>query len=124
MKPDDMEYGESIKTWNVELDGQQYSFRFVHQFWTGEKSYYINEELIKHVPGSLLSSASLASDVPINVGTHEGKFKFRAVDRVAFYDLYIDGNKIEGEEKNALRMPIWMIVLLCLGLLAVAYLSS
>jgi hypothetical protein len=119
-----MAYGESIKTWNVELDDQQHSFRFVHQFWTGEKKYYINEELIKHISGSLLSSASFASDVPINIGTHEGEFKYRAVGRVAFYDLYIDGNKIEGEERNALRAPVWFIAFLLLGLLVVGVLSS
>lgn len=118
-----MKYGETIKTWTVVLDGKEQSFRFKHQFWTGEKEYFINDELIKHVPGGLLQSASFSSDVPFHIGVHEGKFKFRAVGRVTFYDLEIDGEKIEGEEKRALRLPLWVAGLLLLALFTIAALS-
>lgn len=121
MDLDNMKYGESIKVWNIELDGKLQTFRLEHQFWTGEKNYYINDERIKNVKGGLLQSASFAKDVPFNVGTHEGKFKYRAIGRAVFFDLVIDGNKIDGEEKNALRMPIWVIVLLILVVVAIGF---
>ncbi len=124
MDLDNMKYGESIKTWDIELDGKPYTFRMEHQWWTGEKSYYINDELIEHVDGGFLQSASFGKDVTFNVGSHEGKFKYRAVGRAVFFDLVIDRNKIEGEEKNALRFPIWLAVLLLLGILAIAFLSG
>ncbi len=124
MDLDNMKYGESIKTWDIELDGKLQTFRIEHQFWTGEKKYYINDEMIKHVEGGFLQSASFMKDVPFNIGTHEGKFKFRAVGRLTFYDLIIDGKEIEGEEKNALRFPIWILVLLLLGIGAVAWSSG
>jgi len=124
MDLENMKYGESIKLWNIELDGQAQSFRLEHQWWTGEKKYYINDKLIEHVAGGFLQSASFVKDVSFNIGSHEGKFKFRAVGRVVFFDLVIDGNKIEGDEKNALRAPIWLIVLLLLGLLAIAWSSG
>ncbi len=43
--------------------------------------------------------------------------------RVVFYDLYVDGKKIEGEEKHALRLPMWAIVLLIMVLFLIAFLS-
>jgi hypothetical protein len=124
MNLDDMKYGESIKIWNVELDGQPQSFRLEHQWWTGEKFYYINDELIEHVESGLLQSASFTKDVPFNIGTHNGKFQYRAVGRIVYFDLIIDGNKIDGEEKNALRFPIWVMALLLLGLLVIGWSSG
>lgn len=124
MDLENLKYGESVKVWNIELDGKPQSFRLEHQFWTGEKSYYINDELIEHIDGGLLQSASFGKDVSFKLGSHEGKFKYRAIGRAVFFDLVIDGNKIEGEEKNALRFPIWLAVLLLLGVCAMAFLSS
>lgn len=124
MNLDDMKYGESIKVWNIELDGKPQTFRLEHQWWTGEKFYYINDELIEHIEGGFLQSASFVKDVPFNIGTHEGKFKFRAIHRLVFFDLIIDGNKIDGEEKSALRLPIWAIALLCLGIVAIGMMSA
>jgi hypothetical protein len=124
MDPENLKYGESIKTWNVELDGKPTSFRMEHQFWTGEKRYYINDELIEHTKGGFLQSGSFIKDVTFNVGNHTGKFKYRAVGRVVFFDLVVDGNKIKGEEINALRFPIWVAALLILAMLSFAYASG
>ena len=118
-----MKYGETIKRWNIDLDGQQHTLRFEHQFWTGEKKYYINDELVEHVPGSILQSASFAKDVPFTLGTHQGVFQLRALGRMVFYDLVIDGETIAGEEKSALRLPLWVITLLIIGLIYLALFS-
>ena len=118
-----MNYGETHKHWNATLAGKEHSFRFEHQFWTGEKKYFVNDELIKHVEGNLLQSASFGSDVPFDIDGHNGVFQFRAIGRLTFYDLYIDGSKIEGEEKSAMRLPPWAIVLSLLVLLAIAGLA-
>lgn len=118
-----MNYGDAVKTWDVELNGESHRFRMEHNFWSGEKKYFIDDELVEHVSGSLKASASFARDVPFNVGGHLGKFQHRAVGRVVFYDLYIDDRKIEGEEKRAMRMPPRAIVLLLLALLVIAGLS-
>lgn len=112
-----------MKTWEVELNGETHHFRMEHNFWSGEKKYFIDDELVEHVSGSLKASASFARDVPFNVGGHLGRFQHRAVGRVVFYDLYVDGKKIEGEEKHALRLPVWAIVLLIMVLFLIAFLS-
>jgi hypothetical protein len=121
MDLDNLKYGESVKIWHIELDGKPYTFRLEHQWWTGEKSYYINDDLIEHVDGGFLQSASFAKDVTFNVGSHTGKFKYQALGRAVFLNLVIDGNEIKGEEKNALRFPIWVAVFLFLGLIAIAW---
>jgi hypothetical protein len=118
-----MKYGDAVKTWEAVLDGKEHTFRFEHNFWSGEKKYYINDQLIEHVPAGLKQSASFGSEVPFNIGSHQGKFQHRAVGRVVFYDLYIDGDKIKGHEKHALRMPVWAFVLLIVLLLLLAWVS-
>lgn len=118
-----MKYGDAVKTWEVELDGKHHRLRMAHNFWSGEKKYYIDDELVEHVPGSLKASAAFARDVPFTIGSHSGKFQHRAVGRVVFYDLYVDGKNIEGEEQHALRMPVWVLVLLILLLFLVAFLA-
>lgn len=118
-----MKYGDAVKNWVVVVDGKEHHFCLKHNFWTGEKKYYVDDEMIKHVPGSISASASFGSEVPFNVGSHQGKFQHQAVGRVVFYDLYIDGEKIKGEEKNALRMPIWAAVVLFILLFLIAWLS-
>jgi len=118
-----MKYGDAVKTWAVELDGKVHRLRMEHNFWSGEKKYHIDDELTEHVPGSLKTSASFARDVPFTIGSHSGTFQHRAVGRVVFYDLYVDGKKIEGEEQHAMRLPPWAIVLLILALLVIAGLS-
>lgn len=118
-----MKYGDAVKQWVVVLDEKEHTFRLEHNFWTGEKKYFIDDELIKHIPGSISASASFGDDVPFNVGAHRGKFQHRAVGRAVFYDLYIEGEKIRGEEKHALRMPIWAGLLMLLLLFLIAWLS-
>ena len=118
-----MKYGDAVKTWEVKLDGKAHVLRFEHNFWSGEKKYFIDDEMIKHVPGSLLASASFADDVPFNIGTHQGYYRHRAVGRVVFYDLFIDDEKIKGEEMHALRLPIWAFFLLIGLLFIITWLS-
>ena len=118
-----MKYGDTVKTWTVELDGKAHRLRMEHNFWSGEKKYFIDDEPIEHEIGGLKASASFAKDVPFNVGSHAGKFQHRAVGRAVFYDLYVDGENIKGEEQHALRMPPWLFVLLILLLLLIAYFS-
>jgi len=118
-----MQFGDAVKTWAVELGGEAHQFRMEHNFWSAEKKYFVDDELLEHVPGGLKASASFVKDVPFNIGGHLGKFQHSAVGRVVFYDLYVDGKKIEGEEKHAMRMPPWAIVLLILALLVIAALS-
>lgn len=118
-----MKHGDAMKTWTMELDDREYTFRMEHNFWSGEKKYYIDNELIEHVEGSIKASTSFTKDVPFIIGNHQGLFQHRAVGRAVFYDLYIDGQKIKGEEKHALRMPIWAAVGLFLLLLLVAFVS-
>lgn len=118
-----MNYGETHKTWLVELDEKEYSFRFEHQFWTGEKKYFINNELIEHIQGGLMQSASFANDVTFTIGSHKGKFTHRAIGRATFNELFIDENKIQGEEKSALRFPLWVFVLLLIGLVSIGFIS-
>lgn len=115
-----MKYGETHKTWHIELDGQAYAFRLEYQFWTGEKKYFIDNKLVEHVPGGFLKSASFASNVPFTIGNHNGKFQHRAIGRAVFFDLIVDNEKIEGEEKSALRLPLWMIALLMIILIFIA----
>lgn len=116
-----MKYGDSIKRWSVELEGKIHSLRMEHNFWNGEKKYYIDDELIKHVPGNLAEASRFASDVPFNIAGHRGEFRHRAVGRVVFYDLYIDDKKISGEEKNAARLPLWAALLMIALLLLLAW---
>ena len=118
-----MNYGDAVKTWEAVLDGEKHVFRYEHNFWSGEKKYFIDDEMTKHVPGSLMVSASFADDLPFNIGAHQGKFRHRAVGRVVFYDLFIDDEKIKGEEKHALRMPLWAFALLIFLLFIIAWLS-
>jgi hypothetical protein len=118
-----MKYGDSVKTWEVVLGDKKHTFRFEHNFWSGEKKYFINDQLIEHVPAGIKQSASFGSEVPFNIGSHQGKFQHRAVGRVVFYDLYIDGDKIKGEENSALRMPLWAFAALILLLLLIAWVS-
>jgi hypothetical protein len=118
-----MKYGDAAKNWTVELDGREHSFRMEHNFWSGEKKYFVDDEMIEHVEGGLKASAAFAGDVPFSVGGHQGYFRHRAVGRAVFYDLFIDDEKIKGEEKHALRLPLWAAALLFLLLFLIAFLS-
>ena len=118
-----MQYGETIKTWTVALDGEEHVLRFQHNFWTGEKNYYVDDALLKSVPGGLRESARFARDVPFSLGLHQGVFRLRAIGRLTFYDLFIDGEKIEGRETSTPRLPLWAGILLMLVLFAIAGLS-
>ena len=118
-----MKYGDAVKNWVVELDGEAHRFRMEHNFWSGEKKYFVDDEMIEHVTGSIKASTTFARDVPFTVGAHEGYFRHRAVGRAVFYDLFIDGEKIKGEEKHALRLPLWVAALLMLLLFLIAFLS-
>ena len=118
-----MKYGEAHKSWIVDLDGKEQLFRFEHQFWTGEKKYYINDELIKHIHGGLLQSAKFVQEVPFSIGSHKGMFKHRAIGRVTFNDLIIGGEEIKGSEKSAMRFPLWLMTLLIIGLIYIALFS-
>lgn len=119
-----MRYGETITRWQVELNGKRHTMRLVHQFWTGEKKYYVNDELIKQTKGGVIPSASFGEDVSFTLEKHQGQFKFRAVGRMEFYDLYIDDRKIEGDEQRALRIPIWAIALLLASLFMFGILTT
>ncbi len=119
-----MKYGETVTRWQLELNGRTHMMRLVHQFWTGEKKYYVDDELIKHTKGGVLPSASFGEDVTFTLGEHQGRFKFRAVGRMEFYDLYIDDEKIEGDEQRAMRIPAWAIVLLLVSLFLFGILTT
>jgi hypothetical protein len=54
-----MNYGDAVKTWEVELNGETHHFRMEHNFWSGEKKYFIDDDLVEHVSGSLKASANL-----------------------------------------------------------------
>lgn len=116
-----MKYGDSIKRWSVELEDGIHNLRMEHNFWNGEKKYYVDDELIKHVPGSLAEASRFTSDVTFNVAGHRGEFRHRAIGRLTFYDLYIDGKKISGEQKNAARLPLWVALLMIALLLLLAW---
>lgn len=118
-----MQFGDAVKTWAVELGGEAHQFRMEHNFWSGEKKYFVDDEQIESVSGSLKASAAMMKDVPFTVGAHRGRFQHRAIGRIVFYNLYIDEQKIKGVEKHAMRMPPWAIVLLILALLVIAGLS-
>ena len=85
-----MKYGDAKKTWAVVLDGQEHTFRLEHNFWSGERKYYVDDELIEHITGSLGASANFGQDVEFTVGGHECRFQYRSIGRTVFYDLYID----------------------------------
>ncbi|MEX2516084.1 MAG: hypothetical protein WD572_04100 [Gammaproteobacteria bacterium] len=92
-----------------------------HNFCNGKKKYYVDDELIKHVPGNLAEASRFTSDVTFNVAGHRGKFRHRAIGRLTFYDLYIDGNKIQGSEQNAARLPLWVALLMMALLLLLVW---
>ncbi len=118
-----LKYGETVKTWTATLDGHEYLFRMQRQFWTGERSYYVNDERIAHTKPGLGNSASFTDDVTHRVGSHDIRFRYRAAGRIAFYELFIDNEKIEGKETSALRFPPMVAVILLMLLLGIAALS-
>ena len=79
-----MKYGETINTWATELDGKHHSFRFEHQFWTGRKSYYIDEELVRHVNGGLFESGTRSDKTEFCLGEHNGIFEYSAKTEGAY----------------------------------------
>lgn len=118
-----LKYGEAVKEWKAVLNGEVHRFRIEHQFWTGEKKYYIDDELFRHVAGGIAESARFSGNVPFSIGGHRGEFRLKAVGLVAYYDLYIDGNKVEGKERMAPRIPPWAMFLLFFLLILLAWLS-
>lgn len=118
-----LKYGETVKVWTVTLDGQEYRFRMQGQFWTGERSYYVNDERIAYTKPGLGNSASFTDDVIHQVGSHGIRFRYRAAGRIAIYDLFIDNEKIEGRETSAQRFPPMVAVILLMLLFGIAALS-
>lgn len=118
-----MAYGETTKTWTVLLDGQEHELRLEHHYWTGDKRFYLDDRLIHHIPGGLRASASFADDVPFTLGAHQGRFRYRAIGPMTFYDLVIDGQTIVGDERAGLRLPPWLVAALVAGLFGLAWLS-
>ena len=112
-----MNYGETIKNWSIKLDDKEQTFRFEHQFWTGRKKYYVNDELIKHVRGSILASCAMNETVAFTIDGHEGEFIFRHRSKglhnpfdssTVYIDLFIDGEKVDGRKTKAKRQPNWV----------------
>jgi len=118
-----LNYGETLKHWTASLDGNEYRIHMLRQFWTGERKYFVNDELIAHTKPGLANSARFSDDVSHKIAGHEIRFRYRAVGRVAFFDLFVDGEKIEGSETSALRFHPMIAVILTMLLLGMAAMS-
>jgi hypothetical protein len=119
-----MKYGEMQKTWIVNLDGSEHVLHMELNMFRNESKYFLNKKLIKVVRGQgigiVKNKYTLAT---FNIEQHKGFFQFRPMGRVHYYELFIDGKKIEGVENSNLSTPPWAIALLVIACVAVYWLS-
>ena len=119
-----LSYGEMEKRWSMMLDGGRHSMRIEYKILTGETKYYVDEKLIKHLKGGLLSGKELQEKVNFTIGTHQGEFKITNMRPVVLVEMRVDGALIEGEEQSNLRTPARMLFLLVVAALVVVWFSG
>lgn len=102
-----MSSGQYVKTWTIPGQKKPLTIRAEHCFWNGEKSYFINNNQLHHIKGSLLESVKFSRDYQFSHQNIRGLITFRALGITREFSLLINGQKIEGTESRS-ELPKWL----------------
>lgn len=109
-----------ITRWNFRVGDDEHMAEYHHWKWTGARAILIDGEEVKRTPGSLAEASKFVSTLAVDFRGKHLDFVVRSVGRAVFYELLIDGAKVECEEGEAFGFNMFLVFLVVAAAIGIA----